>query len=94
MNKEIHLDVNGQLIPQEARRYYWLGKAVAAGVPGSIANPEDSAKIHLPLANNVSPLFDLVKSMKACLHNNFLAGFCALSAGLMCHNYETVMQHC
>ena len=55
-------------------------------VPGVIAYLEDSANVGLPLAESSMPIFDLVNSLKACLHNNFVAAFFFLSAALMCHN--------
>jgi len=91
LNNEVHIDRNGNLIPENARRYLWLGEAVASGVPGFIANPGDRAKVGLPLAESYRPIFDLASSLKACLHNNFIAAFLSLSAALMCHNYEAVL---
>ena len=92
LNRDVHLDREGNLIERDARKYMWLGDAAGPGVPGFIANPEDGARVSLPLAETYTPLFHLLKSMKACLHNNFLAGFFSLSAGLMCHNYEAVLR--
>ena len=92
LNCDVHLDREGNVINRDAQKYMWLGDA--ANVPGFIANPQDtcSARVSLPLAETFAPLFDLLTSMKACLHNNFLASFFSLSAGLMCHNYEAVLR--
>ena len=73
-------------------KYMWLGDAAGSGVPGFLANPEDGARVSLPLAKTYAPLFHLSKSMKASLHNNFLASFLLLSAGLMYHNYEALLR--
>ncbi len=67
------------------------GEAVQTGILGSIASPKDAAKIKMPLANNYSALYNLAASMESCLHENFISGFFALAASMMCHNYQTVL---
>ena len=57
LNRDVHLDREGNLIERDARKYMWLGDAAGPGVPGFIANPEDGARVSLPLACNVFALY-------------------------------------
>ena len=91
LNEIIHVNMDGDFIPEEERKYMWLGEAVQTGILGSIASPKDAAKVKVPLATNYSALYKLTASMESCLHDNFISGFFALAASMMCHNYLSVL---
>lgn len=91
MNKEVHLNENGDQIPTIDSDYIWLGTMASSQSLPNIAPASDAALI--PLISAPTTAFDnTLTCLQQAVDNNFTPAFFVIASAGMAVHYEAVIE--